>query len=179
MDLGRTLVDAGHPLRVVPMGQRRGLEGVVAKRRNSTYRPGDRSGDWVKLRANRGQELVIGGYVPSSNTFDSILVGYYEGGDLKYAARIRSGFVPALRQRVFTQFHGLEIAKCPFVNLPERGNGRWGEGLTAEDMLHCRWLKPRLVASIEFLEWTPEGRLRHPRFIALRADKAAREVSRE
>ena len=56
-----------------------GLEGIVAKRRNSTYRSGDRSGDWVKLRANRGQEFVIGGYVPSSNTFDSILVGYYEG----------------------------------------------------------------------------------------------------
>jgi bifunctional non-homologous end joining protein LigD len=67
-----------------------GLEGVIAKRRNSTHRPGDRTGDWVKLRANRGQELVIGGYVPSSTTFDSILVGYYEGADLTYAARIRA-----------------------------------------------------------------------------------------
>jgi hypothetical protein len=57
---------------------------------------------------------VIGGYVPSSNTFDSILAGYYQGGDLTYAARIRAGFVPALRQRVFAQFRGLEMAKCPF-----------------------------------------------------------------
>ena len=156
-----------------------GLEGIVAKRRGSTYRPGDRSGDWVKLRANRGQELVIGGYVPSSTIFDSILVGYYEGRDLKYAARIRSGFVPVLRQKVFAQFRGLEIAKCPFVNLPERGKGRWGEGLAEEDMKHCRWLKPRLVASIEFLEWTPENRLRHPKFVALRDHREARQVVRE
>ena len=59
-----------------------GLVGIVAKRRSSTYRPGDRSGDWVKLRANRGQDLVVGGYVPSSSTFDSILVGYFQGRDL-------------------------------------------------------------------------------------------------
>jgi ATP-dependent DNA ligase len=156
-----------------------GLEGIVAKRRTSTYRSGDRSGDWVKLRANRGQELVIGGYLPSSSTFDSILVGYYQGRDLTYAARIRAGFVPALRQSVFAQFRGLEIGKCPFVNLPERGKGRWGEGLTAEDMEQCRWLKPHLVASIEFLEWTPENRLRHPKFVALRDDREAKEVVRE
>jgi DNA ligase D-like protein (predicted ligase) len=156
-----------------------GLEGVVAKRRTSSYRPGDRSGDWVKLRANRGQELVIGGYVPSVDTFDSILVGYYKGSDLTYAARIRNGFVPALRQKVFAQFRSLAIAECPFVNLPERGKGRWGEGLTAEDMEHCRWLKPRLVASIEFLEWTPENRLRHPKFVGLRDDQEAEQVVRE
>jgi bifunctional non-homologous end joining protein LigD len=156
-----------------------GLEGIVAKRRTSTYRSGDRSGDWVKFRANRGQEFVIGGYMPSSNTFDSILIGYYEGNELRYAARIRSGFVPASRQRVFAQFRGLQLEECPFVNLPERGKGRWGEGLTAEDMEHCRWLKPHLVASIEFLEWTPENRLRHPKFVALRDDREAVQIVRE
>ncbi len=156
-----------------------GLEGIVAKRRTSTYRPGDRSGDWLKLRANRGQELVIGGYVPSSTTFDSILVGYYQGRDLTYAAGIRAGFVPALRQSLFCQFRGLEIANCPFVNLPERGKGRWGEGLTADDMERCRWLKPRLVATIEFLEWTPENRLRHPKFVGLRDDVEPTHIIRE
>jgi ATP-dependent DNA ligase len=159
--------------------RRHGLEGIVARRRNSTYRPGDRSGDWVKMRANRGQEFVISGYVPSSNTFDSILVGYYEGSDLRYAARIRNGFVPATRQRVFAKFRGLYIDECPFVNLPERGRGRWGEGLTAEVMKLCRWLKPRLVASIEFLEWTPESRLRHPKFVSLRDDRDASQIIRE
>jgi ATP-dependent DNA ligase len=127
----------------------------------------------------RGQELVIGGYVPTGTNFDSILVGYYEGSDLRYAARIRSGFVPAVRQRVFDQFRGLQVEECPFVNLPERGKGRWGEGLTAADMKLCRWLKPQLVAAIEFVEWTTENRLRHPKFVALRDDREASQVLRE
>ncbi len=117
--------------------------------------------------------------MPSSSTFDSILVGYYEGRDLTYAARIRNRFVPALRQRVFAQFRGLELAKCPFVNLPESRKGRWGEGLTAVDLEHCRWVKPRLVASIEFLEWTSENRLRHPKFVALRDDREPQQIVRE
>jgi DNA ligase D-like protein (predicted ligase) len=147
-----------------------GLEGVVAKRRDSAYKSGDRSGAWVKVRANRVQELVIGGYIPSSTTFDSILVGYYESSDLIYAGRIRNGFTPAWRRTVFSKFEGLSISKCPFRNLPESGRGRWVEGLTAEDMKRCRWLKPQLVAAIEFLEWTPDSRLRHPKFVALRDD---------
>ena len=156
-----------------------GLEGVVAKRRDSSYKPGDRSGAWVKVRANRGQELVIGGYIPASTTFDSILVGYYEGRDLMYAGQIRNGFTPASRRTVFADFEGQSISKCPFRNLPESGKGRWGEGLTAEDMKRCRWLKPQLAAAIEFLEWTSDDRLRHPRFVALRHDRMAREVTRE
>jgi DNA ligase D-like protein (predicted ligase) len=156
-----------------------GLEGVVAKRRDSSYKPGDRSGAWVKVRANRGQELVIGGYIPGSTTFDSILVGYFEGSDLMYAARIRNGFTPASRRRVFSNFEGLSISKCPFRNLPESGKGRWGDGLTAEEMKRCRWLKPQLVASVEFLEWTPDGRLRHPMFVSIRDDRNPSEITRE
>jgi len=64
------------------------------------------------------------------------------------------------------------------LRISPRGKGRWGEGLTAEDMKHCRWLMPRLVASIEFLEWTPENRLRHPKFVALRDDRDAEQVFR-
>jgi len=154
-----------------------GLEGVVAKRRDSSYKPGDRSGAWVKVRANRGQEFVIGGYLPGSATFDSILVGYYEGRDLKYASRIRNGFTPASRLALFSNFEGLSISKSPFRNLPESGKGRWGEGLTAEDMKECRWLKPQLVAEIEFLEWTPDNHLRHPKFLAIRHDRDAVEIT--
>jgi ATP-dependent DNA ligase len=150
----------------------------VAKRRDSLYKPGDRSGAWVKVRANRGQELVIGGYIPGSTTFDSILVGYYERSDLMYAARIRNGFTSASRRTVFSKFEGLSIFKCPFRNLPESGKGRWGEGLTAEDMKRCRWLKPQLVAVIAFLEWTNDNHLRHPKFVALRDDRIAREIVR-
>jgi ATP-dependent DNA ligase len=129
-----------------------GLEGVVAKRRDSSYKPGDRSGAWVKVSANRGQELVIGGNIPGSTTFDSILVGHYEGSDLMYAARVRNGFTPASRRTVFLKFEGVSISICPFRNLPESRKGRWGEGLTAEDIKRCRWLTPKLVAMIEFLE---------------------------
>ena len=155
-----------------------GLEGVVAKRHDSLYQPGARFGAWVKVRANRGQELVIGGYVPGSTTFDSILVGYYEFGNLVYAGRIRNGFTPASRRTVFSNFEGLSITECPFRNLPESAKGRWGEGLTAEDMNRCRWLKPQLVAAIEFLEWTVDGHLRHPKFVRLRDDREPTEIAR-
>lgn len=150
--------------------QENGLEGIVAKRADSAYRSG-RSGDWLKWRANRGQELVIGGYVPASNTFDSLLVGYYEGRNFMYAGRIRAGLVADSRRTLLSHFAGLSIERCPFSNLPERTKGRWGEGLTAEDMDKCRWLAPLLVAAVEFLEWTPQLRLRHPRFVGLRTDK--------
>ena len=155
-----------------------GLEGIVAKRAGSVCRSG-RSDDWIKWRANRGQELVIGGYVPASDAFDSLLVGYYEGRDLMYAGRIRAGLVAASRRVLLSHFAGLSTEHCPFQNLPERTSGRWGEGLTAEDMDKCRWLAPRLVAVVEFLEWTPELRLQHPRFVGLREDKEPNEVIRE
>jgi bifunctional non-homologous end joining protein LigD len=153
------------PADLVRAVREQGLEGVVAKRLDSNYESGRRSGAWVKMRVNQGQELVIGGYIPAPKNFDSILVGYYESKNLLYAARVRNGFVPATRQALFERFRGLERATCPFQNLPESKKGRWGEGLTPEDMKECRWLQPRLVAAIEFLEWTPEKHLRHPRFV--------------
>jgi bifunctional non-homologous end joining protein LigD len=96
-----------------------------------------------------------------------------------YAARTRSGFTPVVREQLFKRFRGLEIKDCPFVNLPEAKSGRWGAGLTAAKMKDCRWLKPVLIAQIEFLEWTGENHLRHTKFISLRDDKTAREVRRE
>jgi ATP-dependent DNA ligase len=143
-----------------------GLEGIVAKRRDSLYESRSRSGAWVKMRIGGGQEFVIGGYTPSPKNFDAILVGYFQGNKLMFAARVRNGFVPTLRTAVFRKFKGLESRKCPFANLPESSKGRWGEGLTA-----CLWLKPKLVAAIEYAEWTPANHLRHPRFVALREDK--------
>ena len=122
---------------------------------------------------------VIGGYTPSPTNFDSVLVGYFEGNKLMFAARVRNGFVPALRAAVFRKFKGLESRKCPFANLPESEKGRWGEGLTAADMEKCVWLKPKLVAAIEYAEWTPANHLRHSRFVALRDDKDPRKVTRE
>ena len=156
-----------------------GFEGLVAKRLDSRYEPGLRSGAWMKMRVNQGQEFVIGGYTVGGNPFDALIFGYYDGDRLLYAARTRNGFTPALRAQLFKQFRALEVKTCPFANLPEAKSGRWGAGLTAKKMADCRWLTPVLVAQFEFVEWTPDHHLRHTKFIALRADKPARDVRRE
>ena len=131
-----------------------GLEGAVAKRSDSVYQPGQRTGLWSKYRVNLGQEFVVGGYVPSHLGIDSLVVGFYRGKHLIYAARVRAGLVPATRREVFERIKHLETTKCLFANLPELAAGRWGQGLTAEKMKECVWLRPELVAQIEFLEWT-------------------------
>jgi bifunctional non-homologous end joining protein LigD len=156
-----------------------GLEGLVAKRRDFRCEPGQRSGAWQKMRVNLGQEFVIAGYAPSAKNVDAVIFGYYVGAELMYAGRTRSGFTPLLREKLFRQFRGLEIAECPFVNLPEARSGRWGKGLTAEKMKECKWPRPVLVGMFEFVEWTPDGHLRHARFMGLREDKKARDVVRE
>jgi len=155
------------------------LEGIVAKRAGSHYRSGERSADWLKWRANQGQELVIGGYLQNSDILDSLLVGHYEGLKLVYAARVRAGIPPEIRRVLLPHLEELRTPRCPFVNLPDWGVGHWGEGMTAAKMAACCWLEPFLVARIEFLEWTPDNRLRHPRFAGFRTDKAASEVIRE
>lgn len=156
-----------------------GFEGLVAKRSTSAYESGMRSGAWMKMRVNRGQEFVIGGYTLGTNTFDALVFGYFEGENLIYAARTRNGFTPATRAQLFRRFRGLEIDECPFANLPEAKGGRWGEGLTLEKMAKVRWLKPVLVGQFEFLEWTADNHLRHSKFVGLRDDKRARDVVRE
>jgi bifunctional non-homologous end joining protein LigD len=122
---------------------------------------------------------VIGGYTPGGRNFDALIFGHYEGERLVYVARTRNGFTPALRAQLYERFRKLEIGECPFANLPEARSGRWGQGLTADKMKQCRWLRPTLVGQFEFVEWTPDGHLRHSRFIALRDDKNAREVGRD
>ena len=155
------------------------LEGVVAKRKDSPYEAGKRTGAWAKFRVNRGQELVVGGYIPGSQGFDSLIVGYYRGKDLVYVARVRNGFVPATRRQVFEKIRGLVSPSMPFVNLPDEKESRWGDSLTAEKMKKCVWLVPKIVAQVEFLEWTAGDRLRHSKFVGLRDDKEAQTVVKE
>lgn len=156
-----------------------GLEGIVGKRKDSVYQPGKRSGAWVKYRVNRGQEFVIGGYFPGPHGFDSLVVGYYDGGKLMYVARTRNGFVPASRRQVFSKLKHLVTPTCPFANLPETKRSRFGEELNAEKMKKAVWLRPEAVAQIEFLEWTEGSRLRHSKFVGLREDKNAQSVVKE
>jgi bifunctional non-homologous end joining protein LigD len=147
-----------------------GLEGLVAKRLDSSYEPGARSGAWRKMRLNKAQEFVIGGYTRGGRTFDALVLGRYDGERLVYVTRTRVGFTPASRERLMAKLRPLEIPACPFGNLPEARSGRWGEGLTAEKMKDCVWVRPELVAEVEFVEWTPEEKLRHARFVSVKDD---------
>lgn len=164
---------------LIAAAKKAGLEGVIAKRVSSRYERGERTGAWVKYKTNKGQELVIGGYKPGPNGFDYLLVGYYEGKNLIFIAKIRNGFTPALRREVAQKFATLRTSQCPFANLPEPQNARRGEAITAEVMKNIQWLRPKLVAQIEFTEWTEGNHLRHSRFAGLREDKKAREVVKE
>jgi ATP-dependent DNA ligase len=171
-------LDAALPV-LVQSVKEQGFEGLVAKRRTSVYESGLRTGAWMKMRVNRGQEFVIGGYTRGTKTFDALIFGYYEGEKLIYVARTRNGFTPVMRAQLFKKFKGLEISECPFANLPEARSGRWGQGLTKAKMAECQWLKPELVGQFEFLEWTGDNHLRHSKFVGLREDKNARDVVRE
>lgn len=164
---------------VIRAAREQKLEGILAKRIDSRYESGDRSGAWLKYKTQNGQELVIGGYLPGRYVFDSLLVGYYEGSRLMFVAKVRNGFTPASRMQVAKSFKGLETTKCPFANLPEPATGRRGLAVTAEAMKECFWLKPKLVAQFEFAGWTETNHLREAKFVGLRTDKDVREVRRE
>jgi bifunctional non-homologous end joining protein LigD len=169
----------GTAAQVVAAVRQLGLEGVIAKRRDSRYEAAQRSGAWVKLKLDRQQEFVVGGYRPGNHGVDALLVGYHDGRTLKFAGKVRAGFTPHVRRDVCAQLRPLHQARCPFADLPNSRTSRWGAGVTAEEMSEMQWLKPRLVAQIRFVEWTAEGHLRHAAFLGLRRDKAAREVTRE
>jgi bifunctional non-homologous end joining protein LigD len=152
---------------LIPSIRAQGLEGLVAKRANSRYEPGQRLGAWMKMRVNRSQVFVIGGYSIGGSAFDAVIVGHVVDGELVYVARTRSGFTPASRAELLRKMNPLEVEVCPFCNLPEKRLGRWGEGLTADKMKECQWVRPELTGRFEFLEWTEDRHLRHSRFVGM------------
>src|SRR5438552_5858287 len=171
----------GSPKRIEAEIRRLGLEGLIAKRSESLYVPGERSDAWVKVKFSPQQEFVVGGFKPDASNFESLVVGYY-GADkkLRYAAKLRAGFTPHLKAEVFRRIADSLTNRCPFVDLPNsRGRSRWGEGITEEDMTKLKWVKPKLVVESAFVEWTRDGLLRHPKFVGLREDKKPRDVTRE
>ena len=169
----------GSPAQVVRTVKKAGLEGVIAKRRNSVYRASAGTNNWLKLKLERSQEFVVGGYNPDAGSFQSILVGYYETGNLMFAGKVRQGFNPALRSTLLNKLKPLLTSRCPFHNLPISKKSHFGEGITVDDMNKLRWLKPKLVAQVRFTEWTSYGLLRHATFVGLRPDKEPAEVTRE
>jgi ATP-dependent DNA ligase len=166
-------------VRMLQLVRDHGLEGVVAKHLTSTYEAGRRSGAWSKLRVELSQELVIAGYTPGTHGFDALLVGFYSGNVLNFCASVRVGFVPASRRQLFSLLKPLEIKACPFINLPEKTAGRWGQGIIAAKMKNCVWLRPETVAQFRFLEWTTNDHLRHASFVGLREDKEPNAVFKE
>ena len=170
----------GSPAEIVPVLKDAGLEGVVAKRRDSTYAAGTRSTVWQKFKLSLSQEFVIGGYNPEGKKFSSLLVGYYDsGGRLMFAGKVRQGFNPASRLTLMKILKPLATETCPFANLPISKRSHFGEGITEEDMEKLQWLNPKLVAQVSFTEWTNGRLFRHATFLNLRDDKEPKEVVKE
>jgi DNA ligase D-like protein (predicted ligase) len=147
----------------------RGWEGLIAKRADSHYLH-SRSRHWLKFKCVNRQELVIGGYTEPAGSrrgFGALLLGYYEGGKLRYAGKVGTGFDRETLHSLGKRLAGLTRKTCPYAATPE----------AADDAVH--WVRPELVAEIGFTEWTGGRRLRHPRFLGLRDDKPARRVVRE
>ena len=162
--------------------KRRGLEGIVGKRRNSIYEPGRRSGAWIKLKCVREQEFVIGGYTPpqgSRKHFGAILVGYYESKKLVFAGKVGTGFSAESLSLLRKKFRTEERGDCPFIDLPSKQGGEWVQGITPSMMRKMHWINPVLVCQIKFAEWTRDKKLRAPVFVGLREDKKAGDVVRE
>jgi bifunctional non-homologous end joining protein LigD len=148
---------------------RQHLEGIIAKDGQSTYRQGQRSGAWLKIKTKLRQEVVIGGFTRprrSRKHFGSLVLGVYEDDDLVYVGHTGSGFTQKSLAEIAAKLKPLLQAECPFKKRP----------LTNEP---AQWVKPALVGEVSFTEWTADGHMRHPIFQGLREDKAALEVRRE
>jgi bifunctional non-homologous end joining protein LigD len=156
-----------------------GLEGIMAKRATSIYESSQRSGAWCKLQLKRQQEFVIGGFIPEGNSLRSIAVGFYKGDELVFAGKVRGGFNKFNRGDLAEQLKKVACDACPFRTLPISKGGRWGEGLTKEDVEEIQWVRPKLVAQIKFTEWTAGGQLRHAMYLGVRSDKRPKQVVKE
>jgi DNA ligase D-like protein (predicted ligase) len=142
-----------------------GFEGVMAKNKGSRYESGERSGAWQKKKTQPSDDFLIGGYLPGPNGFDELVVGRREGNRLRFMSSVRAGFVPRVKKQVFAAIHRAELRDCPFSNLPEkRGQHKFDE----EKMRKAVWVRPRYLAEIAFNAVTPDGHLRHAKFLRLR-----------
>jgi len=160
--------------------EKMGLEGIMAKRLSSTYKPDSRSKDWLKIKVHQRQEVVIGGFTKnegSSKTFSSLLLGVYENGIFQYVGKVGTGFTAKKQKEMMEVFSPLITKEMPFdyepdVNKPSRFRPNPPKAIAT-------WLKPELVCEVSFAEVTADGVFRHPSFEGMRSDKKAKEVVRE
>jgi ATP-dependent DNA ligase len=148
---------------------REGWEGVIAKRRGSPYEH-RRSKHWLKMKCEASQELVVGGFTDPQGArvgLGALLVGYYEGTDLVFAGKIGTGFDTKLLRDLRRRLDAIELPASPFTR---------AAGLPR---LRAHWARPDIVVQVAFIEWTPHGKLRHPRLLGVRFDKNPRDVVRE
>jgi bifunctional non-homologous end joining protein LigD len=153
------------------------LEGIIAKKNDSPYRPGDRSNEWLKIKARRRQEVVIGGYTKnegSSKPFSSLLVGVFDGGQLKYTGKIGTGFNVKTQRELLAQFEPLVRQASPFSTVPDINSP--SRFRPDPPNATATWLKPKLVCEVSFTEMTSDEVMRHPSFEGMRSDKNASEV---
>jgi bifunctional non-homologous end joining protein LigD len=146
-----------------------GWEGVIAKRRGSPYEH-RRSKHWLKMKCEATQELVVGGFTDPQGSrvgLGALLVGYYDGDDLVYAGKVGTGFDTRLLLELRAKLDGLEVPTTPFTKA------------TGLPRVRAHWTRPEIVVQVAFIEWTGHGKLRHPRLLGVREDKAARDVVRE
>lgn len=169
----------GEAMEVLNTARKNDLEGVVAKREDTTYESGQRSGAWAKLNLSRRQAFVIGGFTPGTYGFDELVIGFYRAGQLLQCALVRDGFIPDTRRAVYACMARILARQCPFSNLSKSLPDRYSGDLTTEKMQSCVWLRPELVAQFGFLEWNSANQLRHVKFLGLRDDKHPRSVTRE
>ena len=151
------------------LAQKRGFEGIIAKRKDSPYLPGRRSGCWLKIKARMQQEAVIGGITKGSGSrkyFGALMLGVYEKGHLRYVGDTGTGFSNALLKEVFNRLKPYFTDTCPFEPPPKVD-------------VPVQWVKPKLVCEVAFQEWTAEGKMRQSAFLGLRDDKDPKEVIRE
>jgi bifunctional non-homologous end joining protein LigD len=157
-----------------------GLEGIIAKKTDSPYHPGDRSRDWLKIKVNKRHEVVIGGFTHNNNSpkaFSSLLVGVFERGKLLYTGKIGTGFSDKLQKEMMARFKPLIINQSPFTTLPDVNKpSRFRPGPPHASAI---WLKPQLVCEVSYAEITQDGLMRHPSFEGMREDKAAKDVHAE
>jgi bifunctional non-homologous end joining protein LigD len=167
------------PKKILEKMEAVGAEGAIAKLKTSPYLTGLRSGAWVKIKFHQGQEFVVVGYTlpkKSRKYFGALNLGYYRQKRLIFAGRVGTGFSEKALKDIFDRLKPLEIPE-PLVEEIQEPSGRWRpHGWKASDN---RWVKPELVAQVQFTEWTDDGLLRHPSFQGLREDKKASEVVRE